>query len=57
MAAKEKLLIENTKLLEQCSAETIERILNLNKILMGLSASQIEYLIELSNLLFCQPPK
>lgn len=57
MAAKEDLLTENAKLLEKCSAETIERILKLNKILVGVTAAQMEYIIELSNLLFCQPPK
>lgn len=57
MTAKEELLIETTKLLEQCNSESLKRIFNLNQILVGLSAAQMEYLIELSNLLFCQPPK
>lgn len=57
MTAKEKLLAENTKLLEKCNTETIEKIFKLNTIFVGLSAAQMEYIIELSNLLFGQPPK
>lgn len=57
MTAKEELLIETTKILEQCNTESLKRIFSLNHILVGLSAAQMEYLIELSNLLFCQPPK
>lgn len=57
MTAKEELLVETTKILEKCNAESLGKIFELNRILVGLSAAQMEYLIELSNLLFCQPPK
>lgn len=57
MTVKENLIIETTTLLEQCSTESLTRIFNLNQVLVGLSAAQLEYLIELVNLLFCQPPK
>lgn len=57
MTAKEKLLAENAKLLENCCTETVEKIFKLNTVFVGLSAAQMEYIIELSNLLFGQPPK
>lgn len=57
MAAKEELLNETVNLMEQCNVDTLTRIFKLNQILVGLSAAQLEYLLELSNLLFGQPPK
>lgn len=57
MVTKEELLIEITNVLGKCTPESLESILELNRILVGLSAAQMEYLIELSNLLFCQPLK
>lgn len=57
MTANQELLQETTKLLEQCSAENLMNVININKILVNLSASQLEYLLELSTLLFCQSPK
>lgn len=42
---------------EKCDTENLARIKRLNKILVTLSAAQLEYLLELSNLLFGQPPK
>lgn len=57
MTANQELLQETTKLLEQCSTENLMNVININKILVNLSASQLEYLLELSTLLFCQSPK
>lgn len=44
-------------LLEKCSAENLMNVININKILVNLSAAQLEYLLELSTLLFCQSSK
>ena len=57
MASQKELMVEATKLLEQCSLESTAKIYKLNQILVGLSAAQLEYLIELATLLFGQPPK
>lgn len=42
--------------LNQCSNESFENIVNINRILIGLTESQQEYILELSILLFCQTP-
>lgn len=57
MASKAELVKETSKELANCNPKTLTRINQLNKILVTLSASQLDYLIELSTLLFCQPPK
>lgn len=57
MTAKEELMVNTTELFEQCSTESLTRIFKLNQILVGLSAAQMEYLIELATLLFGQSPK
>lgn len=48
---------EIVELLEKCNEETIISINQLNHVLVGLSAAQLEYLIELTHLLFGQTPK
>lgn len=57
MTTKEELMVETSKLLEQCDTESATRIFKLNQILVSLSAAQMEYLIELSTLLFGQSLK
>lgn len=57
MTANNQLLSEVTTLLKQCNAEKLMSITKINKILVGLSSAQLEYIFELSNLLFGQPPK
>lgn len=57
MTANQEQLQEIVMLFEQCSAENLMNVININKILVNLSASQLEYLLELSTLLFCQSPK
>ena len=57
MTANHEQLQETVMLFEQCSAENLMNVININKILVNLSASQLEYLLELSTLLFCQSPK
>lgn len=57
MTANQEQLQEIVMLLKQCSAENLMNVININKILVNLSASQLEYLLELSTLLFCQSPK
>lgn len=57
MTANNQLLSEVTALLKQCNAEKLMSITKINKILVGLSSAQLEYIFELSNLLFGQPPK
>lgn len=57
MTTKEELMVETTKLLEQCNPESTVKIYKLNQILVGLSAAQLEYLIELATLLFSQSLK
>jgi hypothetical protein len=57
MTANQEQLQETVMLFEQCSAENLMNVININKILVNLSASQLEYLLELSTLLFCQSPK
>lgn len=54
---KERYIKEIMELLESCNVESLGRIFELNSVIIGLSAAQMEYLIELSNLLFCQSPK
>lgn len=54
---KEVYIKEIMELLEKCNAESLGRIFELNSILIGLTATQMEYLIELSTLLFCQSTK
>jgi len=57
MITKKELIVETAMLLDRCDIESVERISKLNKILVGLSAAQMEYMLELATLLFCQPPK
>lgn len=52
---KERYIEEIMELLEKCNGETLERVFELNRVLVGLTAAQMEYLLELSNLLFCKP--
>lgn len=54
---KERYIEEIMELLKKCNAEALERVFELNRIFVGLTAAQMEYLIELSNLLFNKPPK
>ena len=54
---KENYIKETAKLLEQCNPESAVKIYKLNQLLIGLSAAQMEYLIELATLLFGQSPK
>lgn len=51
---RERYIEEITELLEKCDINSLERIYELNEILVNLSAAKMEYLIELSKLLFCQ---
>lgn len=48
---------EIVELLEKCNEETIISINQLTHVLVGLSAAQLEYLLELAHLLFGQAPK
>lgn len=54
---KAQYIQEIVELLEKCSEGTTASIHQFSKILVTLSAAQMEYLIELATLLFCQPPK
>lgn len=54
---KAQYIEEIAGLLEECNGETVASINMFSKILVTLSAAQLEYLIELATLLFCQPPK
>lgn len=54
---KERYIKEIIELLEKCNVETLEGVFEMNRILVGLTAAQMEYLIELSNLLFHKPSK
>lgn len=54
---KEAHTQEILELLEKCSMETVSGIKQLNSMLVGLSAAQLEYLIELTGLLFHKPFK
>lgn len=57
MSANTELLHDISKLLEKCDLETLISINQISKVLVTLSAAQLEYLLELLNLLFCQPTK
>lgn len=54
---KDRYIGEIMSLLRKCNTDSLEKIYELNLILVSLSAAKMEYLIELSNLLFSQPPK
>lgn len=54
---KARYIQEMAELFEKCSVETVSSISQLNHMLVGLSAAQLEYLIELTDLLFCKPFK
>lgn len=47
---------ELRQMLEQCSKEKLERVVSINKCLINLTTAQLEYLLELSRLLFSQSP-
>lgn len=48
---------EIVTLLEKCNEETASSIYQLNCALVGLTAAQLVYLIELVHLLFGKPPQ
>ena len=54
---KEQYIKEIIELLMNCNEETIISINHLNHILVELSAGQLEYIIELTSLLFGQSSK
>lgn len=47
---------ELRQMFEQCNEENLERVVSINKCLINLTAAQLEYLLELSRLLFGQAP-
>lgn len=51
---KEDYICEINLLLGECSTENLVNVVDINKILVTLSAAQVEYLLELSTMLFCQ---
>lgn len=57
MSANTELLQDISELLEKCDLETLISINQISKVLVTLSSAQLEYLLELLNLLFCQPTK
>lgn len=57
MAANTEMIQEISEHLEKCDFEKLTSINQLSKIMVTLSAAQLNYLLDLSNLLFCQPPQ
>lgn len=51
---KEDYICEINRLLGECSTENLINVVDINKILVTLSAAQVEYLLELSTMMFCQ---
>ena len=47
---------ELRQMFEQCSEENLERVVSINKCLINLTTAQLEYLLELSRMLFGQSP-
>lgn len=47
---------ELRQMFEQCSEENLDRVVSINKCLINLTTAQLEYLLELSRLLFSQSP-
>ena len=52
MTAKEELK-ELYEILEKCEVKNLPKIIEMNKRLINLSTAQLEYMLELSRLLFC----
>lgn len=51
---KEDYICEINRLLGECSTETLANVVDISRILVTLSNAQVEYLLELSTMLFCQ---